>query len=64
MNNSHPDGTSLTMFFLTIGTAWIQELTQSNILFMIAVISGVTSIVYNLVKTWNEWKGKKNLKKD
>ncbi|SEW01987.1 hypothetical protein SAMN05428988_1318 [Chitinophaga sp. YR573] len=61
MNNPHSDGASWTMCFLTLGAAWFQELTQSRILFIIAVVSGGTSILYNMVKIRNEWKGKRNL---
>jgi len=48
------DGKSVTGWVLTITGGWLTEATKSDIIFLITVLAGITTVVYNIVKV-HEW---------
>ncbi|WP_149836887.1 hypothetical protein [Chitinophaga agrisoli] len=59
MKQIQTDGASWTMCAITWLGGFMQSISQSQILFTLTVVSGVTSVVYNLVKIRKELKNKK-----
>lgn len=51
MSNPHIDGTSWTICLITAIGGYAQVITKSDVLFFLTVLSALTSLVYNIIKT-------------
>ena len=59
MNAPHADGHSIGGFCLTVLATIGTNITQSQALFVITLLTGLSTLVYNVIKILKEWKQKK-----